>query len=128
MHRPHFDAAWSRFSEVNVSVMAVGRKLGGKVAQNIASGIFQNACPIRMSYVLNYSALPSTRIPRSGYAVVSGADGFWYMFRVGEMMSFLERLFGQADKVASSPSPQDFFGMRGIVVVKGQVGVTLEGT
>jgi len=47
--RPQFSAAWNRFSEVNVSVEKVGEKLGGNVEANIASGIFQNACPIRMS-------------------------------------------------------------------------------
>ena len=56
-----------------------------------AGGIFQNACPIRMSYVLNYAGVP---IPSSGYAVVSGADKKWYMFRVNEMMTFLEQTFG----------------------------------
>jgi len=69
--RPFFGAAWAKFIEVNVPVADVGKKIGGKVEQNIASGVFQNACPIRMSYVLNYTGVP---IPRTGYAVVSGAD------------------------------------------------------
>ena len=69
MHRPSFTSAWSRFNEVNLPVASVGKKIGGKVGSNVASGIFQNACPIRMSYVLNYCGV---RIPKSGYAVVSG--------------------------------------------------------
>jgi hypothetical protein len=85
--RPFFGTAWAKFSEVNVPVADVGKKIGGKVEQNIKSGVFQNACPIRMSYVLNYTGVP---IPRSSYAVVSGADGKWYMYRVNDMMSFLE--------------------------------------
>lgn len=53
MHRPNFSVAWSLFADVNVPVKAVGKKIGGKVEANIESGVFKNACPIRMSYVLN---------------------------------------------------------------------------
>jgi hypothetical protein len=31
----------------------VGRKIGGAVQKNVEAGIFQNARPIRMSYVVN---------------------------------------------------------------------------
>ena len=86
MNRPSFAQSWMRFAEVNVPVADVGKKIGGKVEENIKSGIFQNACPIRMSYVLNYVGVA---IPASGYAVVSGADKKWYIFRVNEMMTFL---------------------------------------
>ncbi len=56
--RPAFGAARNRFREVNVNVETVGKLLGGKVQHNIEAGIFQNACPIRMSYVLNYCGVP----------------------------------------------------------------------
>jgi hypothetical protein len=95
--RPFFGVAWTKFSEVNVPVAQVGKKIGGKVEQNIASGTFQNACPIRMSYVLNYTGVA---IPRTGYAVVSGSDSKWYMYRVNDMMLFLEKTFGAADRCA----------------------------
>lgn len=58
MARPLFNKAWSLFSEVNVDVKSAGEKIGGKVKFNIENGIFANACPIRMSYVLNYSGTP----------------------------------------------------------------------
>jgi hypothetical protein len=89
---------------------------GGKVEQNIKSGIFQNACPIRMSYVLNCTGVP---VPRTGYAIVSGADSKWYMYRVNDMMSFLETAFGAADKTAKGPKTTDFAGLKGLIVVKG---------
>jgi hypothetical protein len=108
--------AWTRFFEVNLPVGAVGRKIGGKVEQNIKAGIFQNACPIRMSYVLNHSGV---LIPAAGYSVVSGADGKWYMYRVHEMMAYLERTFGVADQIAKAPTVADFTGLKGIIVVKG---------
>jgi hypothetical protein len=116
VNRPAFTLSWQRFSEVNLPVTEVGKKIGGKVQENIDSGIFQNACPIRMSYVLNRVGVP---IPASGYAVVSGSDGKRYMFRVNEMMTFLEETFGTADQTAKSPQPKHFSGMKGIIVVKG---------
>lgn len=70
--RPAFGAAWNRFKEVNVNVEQVGKLLGGKVQHNIDAGIFKNACPIRMSYVLNYCGIP---VPsNSKYATVTGSD------------------------------------------------------
>jgi hypothetical protein len=117
MHRPNFSVAWSLFQQVNVPVKEVGKKIGGKVGENIASGAFENACPIQLSYVLNYAGV---RIPGEGYNVVSGADGKWYMFRVHEMKGFLMRMFGKPDKaLAPSPQPADFFGLKGIIVVAG---------
>ncbi len=94
----------------------VGLLIGGKVQHNIAERIFENACPIRMSYVLDYTGVP---IPSSGYNVVSGADRRWYMYRVKEIMTFLERSFGAADKVKEAPAPHDFTNMKGILLVRG---------
>ena len=36
------------------------------------------------------------------------------------MMTYLERTFGAPDAKADAPSPGDFSGARGIIVVKGQ--------
>ncbi len=117
MHRPAFSTAWAAFMSINVSVAMVGKKIGGRVQQNIDSNIFQNACPIRMSYVLNKSGFPIRQ--GKGYEVVSGADKSLYLFRVNEMMTYLETSFGKADKVMASPNQSNFAGMKGIVVVKG---------
>ncbi|HEU0043320.1 type VI secretion system amidase effector protein Tae4 [Sphingomonas sp.] len=117
MPRPAFAPAWAKFAEVNVKVAGVGTKIGGKVEHNIVSGTFQNACPIRMSYVLNYTGVP---VPSAGYHVVSGADKKWYMYRVPEMMQFLERSFGKADATHAAPTPQHFAGKKGILVVRGK--------
>ena len=55
--------------EVKKSVKEVGELIGGKVKLNIDAGTFVNACPIRMSYVLNKTGIV---IPRgAGYAVSS---------------------------------------------------------
>ncbi len=117
MHRPSFALAWSAFSQINVPVMQVGKQIGGKVQANIEANIFQNACPIRMSYVLNRVGI---RIQRNHeYAVVSGGDQYLYMFRIKDMMAFLAHTLGKADKTVRSPKTSDFVGMRGIIVIKG---------
>lgn len=61
MNRPSFNAAWLAFRKVNHSVADVGSIIGGNVGQNITGGYFQNACPIRMSYVLNATGFPIVR-------------------------------------------------------------------
>jgi hypothetical protein len=116
MPRPSFSLAWSKFLEVNLPVDQVGNRIGGNVQKNTESGVFQNACPIRMSYVLNSTGV---KIPHAGYAVVSGADKKSYIFRVNDMIRFLEKTFGQPDKIVKSPRPSDFAGFKGLLVIKG---------
>lgn len=118
MGRPTFHAAWSAFMDINIPVDQVGRKIGGKVQQNIATRVFENAYPIRISYVLNKSGTPIRR--GVGYQVVSGADGSLYLHRVGETLEYLSRVLGKPDTTASSPEADDFAGMRGILVVTGR--------
>jgi len=120
--RPPFVTAWAAFSQVNVPVADVGKKIGGRVEVNInippEQGGFENACPIRMSYVLNYSGFPITK--NNLYAMVSGADRMQYLYRVPDMAKYLENTFGKPDKtVKGLPKTTDFSGMRGIMVVKG---------
>lgn len=119
MGRPSFNTAWAAFMAVRVPVKEVGIKIGGKVRQNteLANGGFRNACPIRMSYVLNKTGFP---IPKSArYAMVSGGDTMQYLYRVEDMMRYLEEAFGKPDKTAKPPTASDFSGMKGIIVVKG---------
>ncbi|MDR1463523.1 MAG: type VI secretion system amidase effector protein Tae4 [Azoarcus sp.] len=123
MARPAFNDAWHAFMQINVPVKAVGDIIGGKVKYNIDipedEGGFANACPIRMSYVLNKTSFPIRR--SSGYAMVSGGDGKWYIFRVQDMKLYLRSTFGKPDKeVKGSPEPSDFSGMKGILVVQGK--------
>ena len=116
--RPLHAVAWARFEEIHLSVADVGEKIGGKVGHNIAEGIFENACPIRMSYVLNYSGFPVPK-PTTGYSAVSGNDRKWYLFRVREMMDYLVATFGDPDEVVQRPRLQDLAGQQGIMVVRG---------
>ena len=52
--------------------------------------------------------------------MVSGADGRQYIFRVNDMMKYLEFVFGKPDKSVRSPKESDFSGLKGIIVVKGR--------
>lgn len=115
--RPNFIKAWSYFSAVNVPVKDVGKIIGGNVKSNIDSGIFQNACPIRMSYVLNSCGI---LIPKGKkYATVSGQDKLQYMFRVNDMISYLEEIFGKPEMIVKSPKEKDFNTKKGIIVFSG---------
>ncbi len=103
--------------EINVPVKVVGRKIGGHIQINIDSGVFQNACPIRMSYVLNKCGVS---VPRGKkYAVVSGKDKKQYMYRVNDMIGYLEEIFGKPDMTIRSPKFSDFSGKKGIIVFSG---------
>lgn len=117
MGRPSFNEAWSAFGKVNFPVADVGRIIGGNVGQNISGGYFENACPIRMSYVLNATGFPISR--SSPYATVSGSDKKFYIYRVNDMIEHLTQIMGKPDLVINNPTPGDFTGKKGIIVVKG---------
>jgi len=115
--KPSFNTAWRVFQDVNASVSEVGKLIGGNVQKNIASGIFQNACPIRMSYVLNNTGFPIQR--GNGYETVTGKDNKNYIFRVNDIMDHLAKVLGQPDKTVKSPKTSNFNNIKGIIVVKG---------
>lgn len=119
--RPSFNSAWNAFMAVLMPVEAVGKKIGGYVQKNIETpedrGGFANACPIRMSYVLNTTGFPIRKSPL--FSSVSGADRRQYLYKVPDMMRYLEYVFGKPDKTVRSPKPSDFSGQRGILVVRG---------
>lgn len=54
-------------------------------------------------------------VKRRGYATVSGDDKRLYLFRVNDMMGYLERVFGKADKTVKTPRQSDFAGLKGIL-------------
>jgi len=120
--RPDFELAWGLFSFMNVSVPSVGKRLGGKVKHNIEisekeDGKWKNACTIRMSFVLNHSGFP---IKSGKYPTVSGIRERQYIYRTDDMISHLRDLFGTPDIVINRvPNPNDFYGMKGILVVTG---------
>lgn len=127
MARPKFDKAWAHFAEVykhgssDADALAlVAKKIGGKVKANIDAGIFTNACPIRMSYVLNYGGVPVPKPTPGGAAASSGDDRKWYMFRVLDMIHFLENIFGNADVIKKNkPVRKDFAHGKGIIAITG---------
>ncbi|EIF0156193.1 hypothetical protein LEU90_004812, partial [Salmonella enterica] len=111
MNRPSFNEAWLAFRKVNHSVADVGSIIGGNVGKNITGGYFQNACPIRMSYVLNATGFPIAR--NSPYAKVSGADNKFYIYRVNDMIDHLTHNMGKPDLIVNNPKQSDFIGKKG---------------
>lgn len=107
--RPSFTQMWKHFSDINHSVPQVGKIIGGKVGTNINSNIFRNACALRMSYALNRSGI---KIPHneSRWKTSSGADKNWYIYRVEDMVTFLNDRFGSADITSN------FTGEKGIIL------------
>ena len=123
VRRPDFQRAWGLFSYMKVGVSSVGKRLGGKVEQNIEmseteQGKWKNACAIRMSFVLTHTGFP---IKSGKYATVSGKiGGRQYIYRTDDIVSYLRELFGDPDIVVNRvPNPKDFDLMRGILVVMG---------
>jgi hypothetical protein len=99
--RPNFENAWSAFQKVNMKPSLVGNLIGGKVKYNFDIGAFENACTIRLSYVLNSCDCDIARSP--DISTVSGADGSWYMYRIRDALQFLEREWGRPDVVLNGP-------------------------
>lgn len=119
--RPAFSSMWTNFTTIygDGTVTGVGAKIGGKVGENITLGVtnpkagFTNACAIRMSYSLNRSGSPVHRGP---WATVSGGDGKLYVYRVRDLLKYLQTTFGSPDKTVKNPKPEDFTGDKGILV------------
>lgn len=121
--RPSFQNMLMNFTSIygSGSIETVGKTIGGKVKQNIELGVkdplhgFTNACAIRMSYSLNYSGVI---VHRGSWKTVSGADRMWYIYRVSDLLGFLEFSFGKPDKTVKNPRPNDFIGKKGILIFK----------
>ncbi len=121
MHRPQFQTMWQQFSIIygDGSLSSVGRKIGGKVEENIELGIrdpkagFTNACAIRMSYSLNHSGVTITK---GAWDTVSGKDRNQYLYRVSSLLKYLQFAFGKPDKTVKHPNPNDFSNDKGILV------------
>lgn len=121
-NRPKLNLAIKAFKEVyndiGKDVPSVGTLIGGKVDFNInkltpAQGRFENACAIRMSYVLNKSG---SKVPYIMGKTVSGKNGNWYIYTVENLKSYLINTLGKPDIEVKTPKPIDFKNKKGILV------------
>ncbi|WP_082674149.1 type VI secretion system amidase effector protein Tae4 [Thiohalocapsa sp. ML1] len=106
------------YEDAGKTVSGVGTVIGGNVNHNInvvpvGRGRFENACAIRMSYVLNETGF---KIPYTSRQTVSGAKGNWYFFRVTALISYLQQTFGGPDHTFSDPTPAMLSSHKGILV------------
>jgi hypothetical protein len=120
--RPKLQAAKMAFKEVyedvEKTVSGVGTKIGGKVDYNInvvpeGKGRFENACAIRLSYVLNKTG---NKIPYIAGQTVSGQDGDWYIYKVKTMIDYLKKIFGDPDHKFDKPTAFALAKHKGILV------------
>jgi hypothetical protein len=116
--RPKLSQAIHSFTNVNKSVSEVGTFIGGKVDYNIntltkAEGRFENACAIRISYVLNNTG---NKIPFISGQTVSGKDGNWYIFRVKTLLQYLKTIYDEPDHIIESPTASKLSKHKGLVV------------
>lgn len=113
--RPQFVQAWTSFRAVygDGTLNHVAEAIGGKVKSNIDSGVFENACAIRISYVLNNSGIP---IGAGGASSVSGADGRRYIYRVKDLAPSTETRLGKPDTYTAKPDPKLLKGRKGILM------------
>jgi biotin carboxyl carrier protein len=125
IQRSNFRLAWNIFSLMNVNVNSVGKRIGGKVQENIdipekEQGKWTNACAVRMSLILNNTGFP---IKQGKYPTVSGKMGGFYIYRLNDLISYLKDIFGEPDIVVNRiPTPDDFSLMKGILIVTGNGG------
>jgi hypothetical protein len=119
--RPSFQIMWHHFVTIygDGSVASVGKKIGGKVQENIDLGVkdpkagFTNACAIRMSYSLNHSGIS---ISGGTWKTVTGGDKKRYIYRVLDLIKFLNQTIGKPDKTVKNPKANDFAGKKGIIL------------
>jgi len=120
--RPKLGNAISSFREVyedvGKTVSGVGSKIGGKVNHNInvvpvGKGRFENACAIRMSYVLNQTGIT---VPYLSGQTVSGSNGKWYIYRVSTLIKYLRKIFGEPDHIFEPPLQSEISKYKGILV------------
>jgi hypothetical protein len=122
IQRPDFQLAWKIYSLMNVNVQSVGKRIGGKVKENIdipekEQGKWTNACAVRMSLILNNTGFP---IKQGKYPTVSGKMGGFYIYRLNDLISYLNDVLGEPDIVVNRiPTPDDFSLMKGILIVTG---------
>jgi len=120
--RPKLRESVNAFKEVydyiGGTVEAVGKKIGGKVDYNINhlsvdQGGFENACAIRISYVLNKTGF---KVPKLPDRTVSGKNGDWYIYRVQVLIDYLHKVFGKPDITYVAPTPEKLSTDKGILV------------
>ncbi len=107
--RPGFSAMMAAYPTGTAE--EVFKLIGGKVEANH----FANSCAIRVSRSLNYSGHSVTYIPPN--LTVSGGDGKWYIYRVVELIKYLENNFGSPDIVVKNkPFQRELKGKKGIII------------
>lgn len=118
--RPLFSFAWAasqRIYDPSNSSAKVAQMIGGNVAFNINSPDpalrWTNTRAVRMSYILNESGMV---IPPILKETVSGADKRQYFYRVRNLITFLERRWGQPEIIKYPTSSESMGDRKGLIL------------
>lgn len=115
---------WQRLSKYYPAHQAsmVAHLIGGKVKLNYDIGVFSNFCAIRVSRALNMSGQPIPFIEDIGFRgklesqVSSGANGRWHIFRVRQLVKYLNRQYGRPEIHGPGVHEQAVRHRKGIIV------------
>ena len=85
----------------NLEPQFVFKHIGGKVELNYDSGVFNNACAIRISCALNKAGgihvIPYIKDEVSSGEVSSAGNKLWYIFRVRILVKHLTSQYGKPE-------------------------------
>ncbi|MCL2076757.1 MAG: type VI secretion system amidase effector protein Tae4 [Betaproteobacteria bacterium] len=106
MTRPSFDVAWHAATKIydpTSPAEKVAETVGGDVAAHIRDkkNPWRNTCAVRMSYILNKSAVV---IPGMAGKTKKGRSGQNYFYRVRDLIAFLKLKWGAPEIVNYPPS------------------------
>jgi len=111
--KPRYSELLQHFNVVKGDVSNVGAVVGGKVKLNIDNKIFENACAIRISYVLNKAGIT---IPYRDGETSSGEDKAWYLYRVKDLRTFLIEKFGKPKTFTPTEARAQLVDKKGIIL------------
>lgn len=125
--RPKFSDLWDAYKEVNIGFKEVYKLIGGTpYALHLEKpNAYTNACALRMSRSFNYGKFPvkrGTLIPNpNDIKRLKGSDGLAYIFRVKDIMRYIELSFGKPEysiKTNGNNIKNQFLGKQGIIIFK----------
>jgi Type VI secretion system (T6SS), amidase effector protein 4 len=124
MAKMNFDLMWKNFPDHHQwpTMGALYRHIGGDLVDAIAWDGFGengNTCATRMSRALNYGGVPIdlALLKSLKLSSLTGADKKHYIYRVGELKTYLKSALGVPSMDKTPPIGDIFSGKKGVVAI-----------
>jgi hypothetical protein len=118
--RPTFDVLAAGYpTPADYDAKQLGDLIGGKVKQNLDSGVFTNTCSLRLSRAFNEAGLLLPFAPGQGNSS-SGGDGNWYYPRLSTFENYVQDYWGAPMVIAPSDYPKAISGQPGLLIFQVQ--------